>query len=71
MFDMVHNLGLLYMDLGRLNKAEKMYWHALQRKEKAWGPDYTSTLDMVNNLGNIYKNLRRLDKAEKIYQHAL
>jgi Tetratricopeptide repeat len=49
-----HNLGDLYLDQGQLGEAEKMYMRALQGKEKAWGPDHTSTLDTVNNLGRLY-----------------
>jgi hypothetical protein len=31
-----------------------MYNRALAGKEKAWGPEHTSTLDTVNNLGSLY-----------------
>jgi hypothetical protein len=47
-----------------------MYNHALTGKEKAWGPEHTSTLDTVNNLGLLYKNQGRLDDAERMYNHA-
>ena len=49
--DMVDNLDLLYAKQGKLDEAEKMYQRALQGREKAWGPDHTSTLSTVNNLG--------------------
>jgi len=62
---------MLYTDLGRLNEAEKMYLRALQGKEKARGPDHTSTLNTVNNLGALYKSLGRLNEAEKMYLQAL
>jgi tetratricopeptide (TPR) repeat protein len=65
-----HNLGYLLDDEDR-QRAEKMYQRALQGREKAWGPEHTSTLDTVNNLGILYKNLGRLDEAEKMYQRAL
>jgi tetratricopeptide (TPR) repeat protein len=48
-----------------------MYLRALAGKEKAWGPEHTSTLDTVNNLGLLYKSLGRLDEAEEMYQRAL
>ncbi|CAM1508710.1 Fc.00g055580.m01.CDS01 [Cosmosporella sp. VM-42] len=63
--------GDLYADQGRLDKAEAMYERALQGKEKAWGPEHTSTLDTVNNLGLLYKSQGRLDKAEAMYERAL
>ena len=45
-----------------------MYERALAGKEKALGPDHTSTLDTVHNLGNLYKKQGRLVKAEAMYQ---
>ncbi|KAF2266262.1 hypothetical protein CC78DRAFT_578287 [Lojkania enalia] len=41
--DIVNNLGLLYANLGRLNKVEKMYQRALQGYEKAITPENLST----------------------------
>ena len=67
----LHNFGNLYLGLGRLDEAEKMYQRALQGFEKAWGPEHTSTLSTVNNLGWLYQSLGRLDEAEKMYQRAL
>ncbi|RAR00817.1 TPR-like protein [Stemphylium lycopersici] len=69
--DTVNNLGLLYANLGRLDKAEQMYQRALAGYEKAWGPEHTSTLDTVNNLGSLYADLGRLEQAEQMYQRAL
>jgi tetratricopeptide (TPR) repeat protein len=65
-----HSLGYLLGDEDR-QRAVQMYQRALQGKEKAWGPEHTSTLDTVNNLGILYKDLGRLDEAEKMYQRAL
>ncbi|CAN9171071.1 unnamed protein product [Alternaria alternata] len=67
----VHNLGNLYVDQGRLDKAKEMYKRALEGKEKVLGPDNISTLCTVNNLGNLYIDLGRLDKAEEMYKRAL
>ncbi|EDO03050.1 hypothetical protein SS1G_05528 [Sclerotinia sclerotiorum 1980 UF-70] len=66
-----HNLGVLYSDQGKLAEAEKMYLRALEGKEKALGPDHTSTLDTVNNLGNLYSDQGKLAEAEKMYLRAL
>ncbi|KAL5325512.1 hypothetical protein ACEPPN_006639 [Leptodophora sp. 'Broadleaf-Isolate-01'] len=65
--DDCHSLGYLYADQGKLVVTEQMYQRALQGKEKAWGPDHTSTLDTVVNLGNLYKNQGKLVKAEQMY----
>jgi tetratricopeptide (TPR) repeat protein len=66
-----HSLGDLYADQGKLDKAEEMYERALEGKEKALGPDHTSTLGTVNNLGNLYADQGKLDKAEEMYERAL
>jgi hypothetical protein len=54
-------------DQGKLKEAEEMYWRALKGKEKAWGPEHTSTLDTVNNLGNLYSDQGKLAEAEEMY----
>ena len=48
-----------------------MYRRALEGKEKAWGPEHTSTLDTVNNLGNLYANQGKMQEAEAMYRRAL
>jgi Tetratricopeptide repeat len=45
MMESVDNLGVLYRSQGKLGAAEKTYSRALQVKEKAFGPDHTSTLN--------------------------
>ena len=48
-----------------------MYQRALQGREKARGPDHTSTLETINNLGLLYADQDKLDEAEEMYQRAL
>jgi tetratricopeptide (TPR) repeat protein len=67
----LHSLADLYSHRGHLGEAEKMYQRALQGKEKAWGPEHTSTLGMVHNMGVSYAYQGKLDEAEKMYQRAL
>ena len=45
-----------------------MFKWALERFEKALGPDHMSTLDTVNNLGLLYADQGKLDKAKEMYQ---
>ena len=66
----VSNLGSVYYIQGKLGEAEQMYQRALQGKEKALGPDHTSTLDTVNNLGNLYHREGKLGEAEQMYAGA-
>lgn len=67
----LHNLGDLFVDQGRLDDAEAMYERALRGKEKALGPEHTSTLDTVYNLGILYMDQGRLDESEAMYERAL
>jgi hypothetical protein len=48
-----------------------MYIRALEGKEKALGPDHTSTLETANNLGVLYSAQGRLVEAEAMYIRAL
>ena len=69
--DFFSDLGILYHGQGKLKEAESMYQRALTGKEKALGPDHTSTLDTVNNLGALYRDQGKLKEAESMYQRAL
>ncbi len=69
--DACHQLGLLYSNQGKMKEAEDMYLRALTGKEKAWGPEHTSTLDTVNNLGALYWNQGKMKEAEDMYLRAL
>ncbi|KAF7511465.1 hypothetical protein GJ744_004654 [Endocarpon pusillum] len=55
----------------QLTAAAVMFQQALAGKEKALGPDHTSTLRTVNNLGLLYRDQGKLDKAEGMYMRAL
>jgi len=69
--DAAHNLGNLYSDQGKMKEAKEMYLRALTGKEKAWGPEHTSTLNTVNNLGILYSNQGKMKEAEEMFLRAL
>ncbi|KAJ1715653.1 hypothetical protein NYO67_2124 [Aspergillus flavus] len=71
MWSALHMIGDLYADQGKLKEAEEMYQRALVGKEKALGPDHSSTLGTVNNLGVLYKTQGKLKEAEEMYQRDL
>ena len=66
-----HIVGNLYIDQDILREAEDMLVRALAGKEKALGPEHTSTLDTVNNLGVLYSKQGKLREAEDMYVRAL
>ena len=61
---------LLYQQI-QYNAAERMYLRVLGGKEKALGPDHTSTLGTVHSLGNLYADQGKLGEAERMYERAL
>ncbi|KAF2801475.1 uncharacterized protein BDZ99DRAFT_221763 [Mytilinidion resinicola] len=69
--DALFNMGSLYAEQGKLDKAVKMYKQALQTAEKAVGAEHTSTLAAVNNLGILYTKQGKLSEAEKMFKQAL
>ena len=54
-----------------MKEDENMHLRALAGKEKAQGPEHTSTLNIINNLGNLYKAQGKMKEAEDIYLRAL
>ncbi|KAK4890353.1 hypothetical protein LTR49_028740 [Elasticomyces elasticus] len=67
----LHSMAESFHRQGQLREAKWMYEQALAGREKALGPEHTSTLHTVNNIGNLYKNRGKLDEAEKMYERAV
>ena len=66
-----HAIGNFSSEQGKMKEAEDMYLRALTGKEKAWGPEHTSTLNTVNNLGLLYSDQGKMKEAEDMYLRAL
>ncbi|SLM37537.1 tetratricopeptide repeat domain containing protein [Lasallia pustulata] len=49
-------------------EAEAMFRRALEGREKALGPEHTSTLETVNNLGVLYKDQGKMAEAEAMFR---
>ncbi|KAH0329153.1 hypothetical protein KCU71_g792, partial [Aureobasidium melanogenum] len=64
-------LAGMFADQDQHVGADKLYKRALAGKEKALGPEHTSTLDTVHNLGLLYVDQGRLAEAEEMYERAL
>jgi tetratricopeptide (TPR) repeat protein len=64
-------LAQLLKEQVQLTAAAVMLQQALAKKEKAFGPDHTSTLGTVHNLGILYYDQGKLDEAEQMYIRAL
>ncbi|KAL8859442.1 MAG: hypothetical protein Q9178_004120 [Gyalolechia marmorata] len=66
-----NGLGVLYMKVGRLSTAEKLFKQALEGREKAMGPDTSFTAEIVNHLGALYTRNGQYDQAEEYLRRAL
>ncbi len=53
-----------------MQEAEAMYRRMLKDKEKAWGPEHTSTLDTVNSMAILNEDHSKMHEAEAIYRRA-
>ncbi|KAL3444390.1 hypothetical protein BJX65DRAFT_310973 [Aspergillus insuetus] len=71
LFDVIHDLGFLYLSQGKLTEAEEAYHRALLGKEALFGLEHLKSFDTVNNLGIVYTNLGNLQEAERMCQRAL
>lgn len=66
-----NGLGVLYMKIGRLSTAERLFQQALEGREKAVGPDASFTAEIVSHLGALYTRNGQYNKAEAFLRRAL
>ena len=66
-----NNLGIMYLDMKKPEKAKKMLEGALEGKEKLLGKGDALTLNTVNNLGNLYSTFSMPTEAAAMYSRAL
>ena len=69
--DAFNNLGLMYIILGRLNKAEKVYREGLQYFENERQANYPGCRFLYIWLAEIYYEWNRLDEAESLAIRAI
>jgi CHAT domain-containing protein/tetratricopeptide (TPR) repeat protein len=67
----LNNLGVLYVDLGRLAEGEDYHNRALAIREKARGPNHPEYAQSLNNLAILYKTKGRYAEAEQMHKRAL
>ena len=63
----LNNLGLVYKNLGDLEKAEEHFLEALEIKISCYGDSHPDVALSLNSLGVVYATLGDLKKAEVHY----
>ncbi|MER0204859.1 MAG: tetratricopeptide repeat protein, partial [Nitrosomonas sp.] len=64
-------IGLLYDELGELDKVEPFYQRALSIREKALDPEHPDMAQSLHNLASLYDAQGQYTKAELLFERAL
>jgi tetratricopeptide (TPR) repeat protein len=67
----LHNLALVYDELGEYEKAEQFQIRALAQEEQTRGPDHPDVASTLNALATIYVHQGDYPQAQMMYQRAL
>jgi tetratricopeptide (TPR) repeat protein len=67
----LNDLGIIYDESQRYEKAETVYKRALAIREKALGANSSDVATTLNNLANLYKDESKYALAEPIYTRVL
>lgn len=68
---MLSNLGVLYTDLGELQKVKEFHQKALLSKRKVLGVNHLAVGDCVLNLGLVHERCNEYDAVAKNFQQAV
>jgi hypothetical protein len=67
----MNNLASIYINQGRLNKAESLQIQVLEMRRRVLGQEHPDTLSSMNNLTLIYINQGRLSEADSLQMQVL
>ncbi|KAK2783844.1 hypothetical protein FQN53_008905 [Emmonsiellopsis sp. PD_33] len=70
-FEVTNLLGLAFVNMGKLDEAEKLYTQLLNKMVAEFGPAHKYTFSVVGSLGRIYSEQGRQDEAEEKLNRAL
>src|SRR5262249_39780118 len=66
-----NQLGVVYWQLGQLDKSVPLFEHLLKTREEKLGRDHPKTLQALANLGVNYKDAGKLKEAIPLLEEAL
>ncbi len=69
--DVVHNLGMLHVAMGKTDEARRLLSANLDARRRILGEDHRETLNSLNSMGYCLNAMRRPDLAEPYYRAAL
>lgn len=67
----LNNLGFIYYNQGKMNKAEKLFLRASEFQFTSADPLDVDRWQILNNLGRLYQKTEKYAKAEDFYARAL
>jgi serine/threonine protein kinase/Tfp pilus assembly protein PilF len=67
----LHNLAVVFQNMGDLRQAETLYRDAIRRKERAYGAQDVQTAAAKGNYGSLLQRESRLAEAEPLLRSAL
>ena len=70
-FCTINNLGVCFLDQGRLDEAKSMLEQALEGRERTRWPNDLSTLETVHNLAQLHMRQGNVFEAERMFRRAL
>jgi len=65
----MHNLAVVYQNMGRFNDALPLYIECLALNEEVLGKKHTDTLSTVGDLATLYENMRLYYDAIPLYKN--
>ena len=65
------NLGVSYLDIGRLDEAMRLFEESLAIHRSEFGPEHPATITSMNNLAAAYQAAGRAEKAIPIFEEVL
>ena len=64
-------MGLLLMDMGKLEEARPLYEEAVKGRKKTLGDRHPETLISIGNMGVLLKQMGKLEEARPLLEEAL
>ena len=69
--EIIHNMALIYNDIGDNQQAKECYARVLSIQLNKLGPDHVDVAGTYHNMGNLHNDLGEHQQAKEYYERAL